>query len=131
MRSDRYFYGAIPLDKLPAYLPKRPCKIIINLDPAYKPGSHWVAIYIPKMGSAFFMDPLGNAPPPLIAAFLQKNSPHGWKFNKDKLQGDLSVMCGYYCILFVKACPNVNKFYSTFRNCYLNNEKKILNIVQH
>ena len=122
MNRNREFVGVFPIDRLPINLLNKPSSLIVNLDEAYKSGSHWVAIYFPKVGYAVYMDPLGSEPPPLIASFLQRNSKHGWKYNKTKLQGDMSLLCGYYCVVFLRSTPKIHLFFKKFKNCNPYNE---------
>ena len=42
MKKDPTFAGVFALDKLPHVKKKNNIKLIINLDPSTKPGSHWV-----------------------------------------------------------------------------------------
>ena len=45
MKNDPSFLGVFALDKVPPKIKKWNVKLIINLDPATKPGSHWVDIW--------------------------------------------------------------------------------------
>ena len=40
-----------------------PFAYIFNLDPSYKPGVHWVAVYIDKEGRPEYFDSFGRPPP--------------------------------------------------------------------
>ena len=80
-KTKRHFRGVYPLDYLPKRLLRRPSSLIVNLDEHYKPGSHWVAIYIGNRGTSFYFDPLGMQPPDQIAVFLDRNSKNGWYYN--------------------------------------------------
>ena len=124
-KTKKHFRGVYPLDHLPRRLLKRPSSLIVNLDEHYKPGSHWVAIFIDNRGRAFYFDPLGMLPPKPIATFLDRNSKTGWLYNAHKFQGDLSILCGLYCLRFLTSCPNFSKFLKYLKPC-MNNETKIL-----
>ena len=121
MKKNIYFGGVGPIDLLPNYLIAKPRSFIINLDESWKPGSHWVAIYFPQSGPAYYFDSFGRYPPARIINFIERNSKHGWLYNKRKLQGDLSVLCGYYCIVFLRFAPNYQDFFNEFKYC--DNEK--------
>ena len=121
MKKNLYFGGVGPIDRLPTTLIAKPRSFIINLDESWKPGSHWVAIYFPINGPAYYFDSFGRYPPTQIINFMERNSKFGWIFNYHKLQGDLSTLCGYYCIVFIKFAPNYNAFYEKFSEC--NNDR--------
>ena len=38
-------------------------RIVFNLDPSYKPGSHWVAVYIDRNGLPEYFDFFGRPSP--------------------------------------------------------------------
>ena len=67
-------------------------------------GAHWICIRISKRRIEIF-DSLGriyeNKLPKEILAFIQRFSvSRDIKFNK-RLQPDLSILCGFYCIFFL------------------------------
>lgn len=99
------FKGVYPLDKLPFEILAKPFGMVINLDPSWKTGSHWTAIYIPEYGPGLYFDSFGNRPLDLITSFLERNCKfNGFKYNHYIYQGDLSIKCGLYCILFLESC---------------------------
>lgn len=113
------FLGVFSINNLPRILIRRPAYLIINLQPDYLAGSHWVAISFTSNGSIHYFDSFGMIPPPEISLFLDRNSKWGWTFNRVKLQGDLSFFCGYYCILFIyySSKNKLNHFYNLFVSC--------------
>ncbi len=117
MKKDMFFGGVGPIDCLPTSLIIKPRSYIINLDESYKPGSHWVAVYFPVNGPAYYFDSFGRYPPDRIINFMERNSKYGWTFNIKKLQGDLSQLCGYYCIVFLRFAPNYSDFFKKFKYC--------------
>ena|SRR5437764_8237204 len=116
-KNYKKFLGVFSINLLPYVFAKRPSGLIVNLDPSYKPGSHWVAIYLPRYGPAHYFDSYGSPPPDEIVGFLNRNSKKGWHYNSMKFQGDLTTLCGYYCILFLLMAPNFTKFYKMFYSC--------------
>jgi hypothetical protein len=46
----KIFCGVFPSDKLPQTIEKYPCGFVANTDPSSKPGTHWVAFYLPSEG---------------------------------------------------------------------------------
>ena len=87
------------------------------MDVSWGPGTHWVAVYLPQKWIAFYFDPFGGYPEGEIITFMGRNSKNGWKYSKKKIQGDISTLCGVYCIKFLKSCPNYNRFLSKFPHC--------------
>lgn len=104
---DKYssFKGVYAIDKIPIALLPKPIGIVVNLDPSWKSGSHWTAVYIPEFGQGIYFDSYGKRPPEVIVTFLERNCKlYGYEYNKAIFQGDLSVRCGYFCITFLKSC---------------------------
>ncbi len=91
-------FGVFPSDKLPAQI-NGPCALIVNFDPATMPGSHWVAIFINCQGVAEYFDSYGQ-PPTVTSIQTFLKGFHRCRFNKKRLQGPFSSVCGHYCIYF-------------------------------
>jgi len=95
----KYFQSVYPLNLLPPTLIK-PAIIVINLDKHYMPGSHWLAVCFSYSGYAECFDSYGLPPFKLeILAYLQRHS-ISWTFNRLRLQGLTSNVCGHYCCLY-------------------------------
>jgi len=95
----KYFQGVYPIDLLPS-TPIKPSTIVINLDKHYMPGSHWVAVCISDSGYSVYFDSYGLPPYKLeIKAFLHRHS-ISWTFNRHRLQGFISNVCGHYCCIY-------------------------------
>jgi hypothetical protein len=104
MMKDPAFLGVFALDRVPPIIKKGNVKLIINLDPATKPGSHWVAIWR-KGNTGYYYDSFGRIPPPALGAWLARNS-DSWTYNKKLMQSPKDkTACGYLCISFL-----TNKF---------------------
>jgi hypothetical protein len=122
------FLGAVPIDFAAAdpYVNKRQCLIkeicdlnfdkysfkgkdyvgfVFNLDPHYKPGSHWVASFldIPKK-QFYYFDSYGYKPPSQIYNFMQwltiQEPDLVLKMNARRFQKKESE-CGMFCIEFI------------------------------
>ena len=99
--TKHYFRGVFACDQLPKQCIPRPSALIINTDPADKPGQHWVAIYITRDGVGEYFDSYGQLPTlPQIQHFLRKNTKYSI-FNRRHLQGAFSTVCGQYVIFFL------------------------------
>ena len=125
MKGRKNFGGVYPINRLPIPLLRKPKGIIVNMDVSWGPGTHWVAIYVPKIGPAYYFDPFGGFPPAEAITLMERNSKYKWKYNTKKMQGDVSNLCGVYCIKFLKACPNYNEFLSKFKHCGRYNDKNL------
>jgi len=95
----KYFQGVYPVDLLPSTLIK-PSIILINLNKHYMPGSHWVAICFSDSGCTKYFESYGLPSFKYeIMAYLQRHS-ISWTFNRHRLQGLTSNVCGNYCCLY-------------------------------
>ena len=128
LRKFKCFKGVYPSDRLP-YNFKPPINIIINTDPSYKPGEHWVCISINTNLKGYYFDSFGL--PPLkkdIIDFLDKKCKKGWKYNKYSLQHLTSTTCGHYCVTYIIfRCQGYSpKYYlSKFNNNTLENDERM------
>ena len=91
---------------------KRPKTFIVNTEPNYKRGLHWVVIHLPRLNhlhaddSPYFFDPLGFPPSTYsrnFVEFLQNNIGHTrtYFYNTIQVQHKDSIACGMYCIYFI------------------------------
>jgi hypothetical protein len=99
------FRGVFASDKIPPLVPSsRVQGLVANLDPSWKPGSHWVALFWCKPNTLEYFDSYGL--PPLIP--LTKS----WKilYNKRRFQKFNSRVCGHYCVYVVKNRLSGTKF---------------------
>ena len=55
--------GVYTSDALPIHAKKRSLLHIVNTDPSYTPGKHWLVIYIGEDGLVEYFDPLAIAEP--------------------------------------------------------------------
>jgi hypothetical protein len=93
-----YSYGVYAANRLPKNHDIPAC-IIVNTDPATKPGSHWIALYIASDGVEYF-DSFGRFPRKDFNNYLKdysKNIQH----NGVRIQGPLSNSCGQYCVYYL------------------------------
>jgi hypothetical protein len=103
MKNDPAFLGVFALDRIPPRA-RGDVKMIINLDPADKPGTHWVAVWR-KGDVGYYYDSFARKPPPKIKAWLYLNTKK-WRYNKTVMQSPRNkTNCGYLCLSFL-----TNKF---------------------
>ena len=70
-----------------------PSSYVINLDPSYKPGSHWVAVYFDKncVGEYFDYE---------VDHFLRSHA-KGWQYNHMQVQELYTTTCGQFVVLYI------------------------------
>lgn len=103
-RLRRQFLGVFTADRLPALpeiQPRRPCGLIVNSDPANRPGTHWLAIYYGADGQDEFFDSYGESPSTYNRSWPEHMNP-GYRYSTKKLQGDDTSVCGHYCVFYLK-----------------------------
>lgn len=133
LSGNKFFGGVYSINNLPLVIPTTKINYIINLDPSYQPGSHWVSVYIDSNRRAIYFDSFGRPPPPEILSFMQR-SVSFYQISKSKYQGDDSSACGYYCLLFV-LMSNKKSFFKLMKSCnHSRNEyliyKKLLSLLK-
>lgn len=95
----RALAGIFPIDKLPKLT--HPDKFyLINSDPAFLPGKHWICVFFPQDVYAEFFDSLGRQP------FFYSNAITNFignkcVYNSMRLQPPNSSTCGLYCLYFL------------------------------
>ena len=59
--------------------------VIYNLDPSYKPGSHWVAVHFDKNSVGEYFDSFAHYPSHEVVHFLRSHA-KGWQYNRMQVQ---------------------------------------------
>lgn len=121
--SDGSFIGCFPIDLLPNINnSNHQISLIINLDPSYKSGSHFVSIFKSKEIFTYF-DSFGSEPPKEIIDFIiHFNLPY--ISNKQKIQSDNSQFCGFFCLGFILA-QELGITVQEFTNLFYTKDKKL------
>lgn len=118
--------------------------IIFNTDPDYKPGQHWISMFVNvKKAQIFFFDSTGDPPPKEVKALIKKIVNQGAelskpiKFKVDSNEGVEhqygNTECGIYSIFFIvhmledkvtdhylKTHILKDEYMETFRHVYFN-----------
>jgi hypothetical protein len=90
------FQGVFSADTLPP----NPRLLICNTDPSYKPGRHWIAIYVDEeRGIGEFFDSFGRRPSYEFERYMNEHCRY-WTFNNRQLQSIISSFCGFYCCFY-------------------------------
>ena len=79
-------------------IPKDEGMYIINLDDSTGPGTHWVALISDISDKAIYFDSFGLPPTQEIVDVHEE-----WFHNDSQFQDKRAVLCGYYCLYFLKA----------------------------
>ena len=77
-----------------------PPSFVINLDPSYKPGSHWVAVYFDKNGVGEYFDSFPHYPPHEVVHFLRSHA-KGWQYNRMQVQELYTTTCGQFVVFYI------------------------------
>ena len=129
--TSKIFRGTYPIDKLPTRVNYPSC-FVINNQPSYKNGEHWVAVYFTKDKKGIFFDSFGKSPTFYkLDKFLRKNS-NDLVYNNKQIQTLFSEYCGYYCLLFllfISKNNNLTNFVKLFKKPYYN-DKMIKNYLE-
>ncbi|TNC95735.1 MAG: ADP-dependent glucokinase [Rhodocyclaceae bacterium] len=92
------FLGVFAADRIPKRITTFPACFVINTDPSYKPGEHWVACYCATPKTVEFFDSYGF--PPQSYEYIQLPITPT-VFNKVSFQSVRSAACGHYCIYYL------------------------------
>ena len=101
--TSRNFKGVYALDEIVHIKQKSfPSAYVFNLDPSYKPGSHWVAVYINRNGLTEYFDSFGHPQPREIKDVLSTYA-ENWNYNhvaecSRTLFYDMWTIC---CVLYL------------------------------
>ena len=93
---------------------------VINLDHSENTGTHWVVIFV-KKDEVIYFDSFGveYIPKEIMKSIGNKNI----KTSIFRIQDNNSIMCGYFCILFIEYMLN-NKTLAGFANLFSPRELK-------
>lgn len=99
------FDGVFALDEI-VHISKKPRLILVNTDPSWKRGQHWLVIFFSSRGKkAELFDSLGSENrkyPREIMQFIWRFA-SSVKLSKKMVQPPETVLCGLYC-LYYAAC---------------------------
>lgn len=116
----RNFQGVYAADTLPSTPPRlKPSTYICNLDTIDRPGSHWVAFYVPEQGDVEYFDSYGMIAPSIFHEFLGHDT---YLYNERCVQYPLSATCGQYAIYYIwmrSIINNMNDVLSVFTDVSL------------
>ena len=77
-----------------------PSSFVINLDPSYKPSSHWVAVYFDRNGVGEYFDSFARYPPYEVDRFLRSHAKR-WQYNCIQVQEFYTTTCGQFVVCYI------------------------------
>lgn len=95
-----YFNGIYPVNHL-KHVTSPPKMIMVNTDPSYKPGKHWLVFFRNEDTMEMF-DSLGNdltEMNPIIKTFAHKFN-ETVKYVSHRIQPKNTALCGHYCLYY-------------------------------
>lgn len=106
--TKKFFFGIYPFDKLPNINKvrelnknKKEIYLVVNTDPANKPGEHWFALCIQNnlkgdVPNEYF-DSYGRKPDKKIVQYLE----NFLIFSTQPIQNNLTTTCGQWCMCYI------------------------------
>lgn len=126
-----FFLGCYSSDNYPKSLKRDKEFFVVNKDPSYKQGSHWMVVFL-NNGVVEFFDSAGTTENTVVD-FLTFDKTFDCMFNETPLQPLNSTSCGEFCVFFAKKrLKDYNLTYCKFLNKYFSinlekNNKTVLN----
>lgn len=97
-RTSVRYSGCFPSDRIP-YPTLFPALMVINLDPHFMDGSHWVVLLAESPSQAYFFCPFGREPKGRLMDYLQMFPKV--RRNRCVFQPRTSIACGCFAIFVV------------------------------
>ena len=110
------FLGVFPSDIIPNTRRKRFC-VVFNLSPHDEPGSHFVAVARFPSKITYF-DSFGKPCEEGNIQNFMSSFELPIEYSKRKIQNEVSIFCGIFCILFLCVCFKMNKPFSYLTNIF-------------
>ena len=125
--TSRNFKGVYALDEI-KHIQQIifPSAYVFNLDPSYKPGVHWVAVYIDLKCRPEYFNSFRQPPPREIKDFLFTYA-KSWNYNDVPVQ-ELYSTCGQFVVFYIYQRCSGSTLKSILRK-YFNPQAKIMNDV--
>lgn len=125
--------GVFASDQIPKYYHRRPFGLIVNSDPHYLGGRHWLAFYVDERGVLEAFDSYGNFPDmysPFLKDFMRRFTRKS--VNTKILQSVDTKVCGQYCLFYLMCrCRgySMTDFTNMFSREYEINDQFVYNFV--
>ena len=87
-------------------LPEKPHLLVVNTDPAHRPGRHWVCMWM-ENGYGEYFDSFGQPPTANFERYLNRHC-SSWTFNRRQLQSVINLLVNFAdIIVFIIVCLEV------------------------
>ena len=102
-KTSKIFLDVFSWDTIPIHIKSKKFSFICNLSKAEHTGTHWIAIY----SDGSYMDifdsycAIKNRVTTSRLKKLSNNMNLPIRYNRKRLQSDISNVCGHYCIAFI------------------------------
>ena len=134
---NNHFHGVVASDQLPTDPIVTPTSMIINTDPSYRGGEHWLAVYITEDCVAYFFDSFGNEAnhdrfPKSIYNFLRSVCTEV-QSSTMQVQSYTEVTCGHHCVYFLHHMykgMTYDQFLSKYSDDLINNDRIVQSFVR-
>ena len=99
-RMGSFFKGVFAKDEINNTITEFPGAYIVNSEPRWLPGRHWLAIYNDSQGVSTYFDVFGIPPQEEeIIEFLNRSDT--WQYSNIIHSSISANSCGHYCISFL------------------------------
>ena len=99
------FSGVYSREQLPRNISTQDRKqsmcLIYNTDTSNLAGIHWIAIICFPNGNGEVFDSFGRPPETNVGRWMTRHCSQGWTFNQRSVQGQLTTLCGTYCLYYL------------------------------
>lgn len=106
--------NVIPKDMLKGKLENG--RYILNLENSDQGGSHWVA-FLKEGSNIYYFDSFAGYPLQPLIDLCKKNKYH-IEYNITQVQDMSSILCGWYCLAFLKYLEVNKKNNTVLKNCF-------------
>ena len=107
-----HYRGCFPSDRIP-YPSSFPTIMVVNLDPHYLGGSHWVVVLVESPTQAYFFCPFGREPKGNLLDYLSLFPKV--RRNRCVFQPRTSIACGCFAIFMVYQLSKGHNFDDALR----------------
>ena len=90
------------------------CIVIMNLEPSFMNGSHWVSCIEQPMKTLNYFDSFGM---PYFQEYADRASKLGFKviYNNQQIQNIKTSTCGYFCLYFLNKMNKGTSYYDLLK----------------
>lgn len=130
----KQYIGTFSSDRLPS--PSTIGKnsaLIVNFDEHFKPGSHWLCIYVNSQRVPEYFDSFGLWPIKSNLLKFVKGINNNFLYSNTKLQSFTTNSCGYYCLYYlIRRARNesATKILEMFSSKTLENDRMIVDKIK-